>query len=113
VIGATAEAGRQALRQGRLALRWKRVELGGSIALAAMALGAGAALLVAAALHMVGTVVGAIVGLLLGSLGGLMLSAATDAWRDVRKLDGGDLPRARLARVRVARPPDPDPKNLV
>ncbi len=98
MTGATPDqAGREAMRQARWALRRKRVDMGGSIALAAVALAVGAALLVGAALHVIATVVGAIVGLTLGGLGGLMLSAAADAWREARKLDGGDLPRARLA----------------
>jgi hypothetical protein len=98
VTGATPdEAGREALRQVRSAVRWKRIDMGGSIALAAVALAVGAALLVGAALQVIATVVGAAVGLLLGCLGGLMLSSAADAWREARTLDRGNLPRARLA----------------
>jgi hypothetical protein len=100
------QAGREALRQVRSAVRWKRIDMGGSIFLAALAMGAGAALLVGAALHVIGPVVGAAVGLTLGSLGGLMLSSAADARRDARALVGHRLPRARLLGPRPA-PPDP------
>jgi hypothetical protein len=95
------QAGREALRQVRSALRWKRVEMGGSLVLTALAVGVGAAALVGAALGVIGSVIGAAIGLTLGGLGGLMLSAVADAAREARKLDRGNLPRARLARRRA------------
>lgn len=108
-----AQAGREALRQVRAALRWKRIDMGGSFFLAALAIGAGAAALVGATLHVIGTVVGAVVGLSLGVLGGLMLSAAVDARREARALDSGNLPRARLAawRRQVVRADAPESSN--